>query len=97
MKHRTPRSGKRTPETSEIAALRIKLKGRDNAPMTMSEWRETVLQAVRELLKYETGYRIKSADIYIRVIDENGTQVRINEKNELTLYSYKAAADEHGI
>lgn len=97
MKKRTPGSRKHTPEVTETAALRIKLKGRDNAPLTMSEWRETLLQAARELLQYETGYRIKSADIYIRMIDENGTQVRINEKNELTLYSYKAAADEHGI
>lgn len=97
MANRTPRSGKRTTGTSETTALRIKLKGRDNAPLTMSEWRETLLEAARQLLPYENGYRIKSADIYIRMVDENGTEVRINQKNELTLYSYKTAADEHGI
>jgi len=97
MKPRIPRKPKRSAEQPETAALRIKLKGRDNAPLTIGEWRETLLQAARELAQYEPGYRVKSADIYIRLVDENGTQVRINDKNELTLYPYKTAADEHGI
>ena len=32
-----------------------------------------------------------------RIVDENGTQVRINATNEITIYPYKAAADEHGV
>jgi hypothetical protein len=97
MKPRIPRQPKRSAGPPETATLRIKLKGRDNAPLTIGEWRETLLQAARELAQYEPDYRVKSADIYIRMVDENGTQVRINDKNELTLYPYKSAADEHGI
>jgi hypothetical protein len=97
MANRTPRNGTRSKLGDESAALRIKLRGRDNAPLAMNEWRETLLEAARILSEYELGYRIKSADIYIRMVDQNGTQVRINDKNELTIYSYKAAADEHGL
>lgn len=51
----------------------------------------------RQIAQYEPDYRIKTADIYLRIVDENGTQVRINAKNEITIYPYKTAADEHGL
>lgn len=73
------------------------MKGRDNAPLTMPELRETVLEALLALKEYEPGYRAKSATLYLPMVDENGTQVRINDANELTFYPYRAAADEHGI
>jgi hypothetical protein len=73
------------------------MKGRDNAPVTMPELRETVLEALLALKAYEPGYRAKSATLYLPMLDENGTQVRINDANELTIYPYKTAADEHGI
>jgi hypothetical protein len=34
---------------------------------------------------------------YLTMIDENGEPVRINDANELTIYSYKTAAEEHGL
>jgi hypothetical protein len=31
------------------------------------------------------------------MIDDDGTPVRINDANELTVYPYKSAAEEHGV
>jgi|GEM_PF-1348324 len=81
----------------ENTSLKIKVRGRDNAPLTMQELREALLEASRELSQYEQGYRAKFATIYLTLVDENGEPVRINRANELTIYSYKAAADEHGL
>lgn len=83
--------------TGENAALKIRLRGKDNAPLTMQELREGLLEAARELKEYEPGYRAKFATIYLTMIDENGEPVRINDANELTIYPYKTAADEHGV
>lgn len=73
------------------------MRGRDNAPLSIQEWRDALFEAARQIAQYEPDYRIKSADIYLRMVDENGTEVRINAKNEITIYPYKAAADEHDI
>ncbi|EGE59903.1 hypothetical protein RHECNPAF_178004 [Rhizobium etli CNPAF512] len=63
----------------------------------MQELRECMLEAMLRLKEYEKDYRAKFATIYLTVINENGEPVRINNANELTIYSYKAAADEHGV
>jgi hypothetical protein len=94
---RSPRGDKGKTAVTRTDALRIKLRGRDNAPLSISEWRDALFEAARELGQYEPDYRIKSADIYLRIVDENGTEVRINAKNEITIYPYKTAADEHGV
>lgn len=73
------------------------MRGRDNAPLSIQEWRDALFEAARHIAQYEPDYRIKSADIYLRMVDENGTEVRINAKNEITIYPYKAAADDHGL
>jgi hypothetical protein len=65
--------------------------------MTMQEMREGLLEAARELKKYEAGYRAKFATIYLTMIDEHGDPVRVNDANEIVIYPYKAAADEHDV
>jgi hypothetical protein len=94
---RTPRGGKDRTASGDNSSLKIMLKGRDNAPLSMRELRETALDALLKLAEYETGYRAKSATLYVTMVDENGTVVRINRANELTIYAYKAAAEEHGL
>lgn len=54
----------------------------------------------REARRLQEGAWLPGAiydGIYLRIVDENGTQVRINAKNEIAIYPYKAAADEHGV
>jgi hypothetical protein len=94
---RAPRGDKGKTAATKTDALRIKVRGRDNAPLSIPEWRDALFEAARQIAQYEPDYRIKSADIYLRMVDENGTEVRINAKNEITIYPYKAAADEHGV
>lgn len=63
----------------------------------MRELREVLLEAALKLKDHEADYRVRSATIYLTVIDENGRPVRLNHANELTIYPYKAVADEHGL
>ncbi|NEJ60779.1 hypothetical protein GUK21_31900 [Rhizobium leguminosarum] len=94
----TKRGGRKAsaPKDDNVA-LKIKLRGQDNVPMTIPELREVLLEAARELKQYETDYRAKFATIYLTLVNENGEPVRINQSNELTIFSYRSAADDLGI
>lgn len=63
----------------------------------MAELREGLIDAARKMQEYEAGYRAKFATIYLTVVDRDGQPVRINDRNELTIYPYRSAADEHGV
>lgn len=78
-------------------ALKIRFRGKDNAPLSMAELREALLEAARELQVYEDGYRAKFATLYLTMVDADGAPVRINKDNELTIYPYRSAADDHGL
>jgi len=81
----------------ESSSLKIKIRGKDNTPLGMDELREGLIDAARKMQEYQSGYRAKFATIYLTVVDENGQPVRINDRNELTIYPYHSAADEHGV
>lgn len=97
MAFRGKSSGRKPPPGDQISSLKIKLKGRDNAPLSIAELQEGFLEAARQLGQYQTGYRAKSAAIYLTLVDDDGEPVRINEANELTIYPYKTAAEEFGV
>lgn len=78
------------------SAFRIKLRGKDNAPLSMRELREGLLEAARKLERYEAGYRAKWVTVYLTMVDEDGRPVRFDPAGEWTIYPYKSAADEHG-
>ncbi len=63
----------------------------------MQQLCEGLLEAARQLKEYEPGYRAKFATIYLTMVDEDGTPVRINDANELTIFPYRSAAEEHGV
>ncbi len=77
------------------AAFKIKLRGKDGAPLSMAELRQGLFDIAHRLAPFD-GYRFKWVTVYLTMIDENGQEVRINRKGEWTLYPYKSAADEHG-
>jgi len=89
--------GKRGPPGDHPSTLKIRIKGKDNAPLTIGQLREGLLEAARLLAEYEPGYRVKSAGIYLTLVDEVGDPVRINSANEMTIYPYKTAAEEFGV
>jgi hypothetical protein len=98
MKLRFPRDGRRSrPPKKSGTALKIRLCGKDDAPLTMRELREGLLEAARQLKDYEAMYRAKSITLYLTLIDEDGRPIRINDSSELTIRAYKAAADELGV
>ena len=98
MDRRIKRGGKKPySNKDDSSALKIKLRGRDNAALSMAELREGLLEAARSLQSYEKDYRAKYATIYLTMIDGNGEPVRINDANELTIYPYRTAADDHGL
>lgn len=98
MKPRSNGKGRKPgPPKDDSPALKIKVRGKDNAALTMQQLREGLIEAARQLKEYETGYRAKSATIYLTMVDEDGTPVRINDANELTIFPYKSAAEEHGV
>lgn len=76
-------------------SFKIKLRGQDNAPLSMTEMRQGLYEIVHKLARYE-AYRAKWVTLYLTLVDENGSEVRINGKGEWTIYPYKSAADEQG-
>lgn len=91
-KKRSGKAGK-----NDSTAFKIKLRGKDNAPLSMQQLRQGLYDAARRLERYEGNYRAKWATIYLTMVDENGEEVQIDAAGEWTLYPYKSAAEEHGI
>ena len=77
-------------------SFKIKLRGKDNAPLSMQELRQGLYDIARKMEQYK-DYRAKWVSVYFTLIDEDGNEVRINKKGEWTLYPYRSAADEHGV
>lgn len=77
-------------------AFKIKLRGKDGAPLSMSELRQGLYDIAHRLAPY-ADHRVKWVTVYLTMVNENGEEVRINRKGEWTLHPYKSAADEHGV
>lgn len=98
-----PRKSRTSPPRKSGAAataerqtgFKIKLRGKDNAPLSMAELRQGFYDIVRKLKRYETC-RAKWVTVYLTLVDDDGQEVRINEKGEWTIYPYRSAADEKG-
>jgi hypothetical protein len=100
MKIRPPRV--RRPKKAKAAsksdsnAFKVKIRGKDNTPLSMADLQQGLYETARKLKPFEEKYRIKWATLFLTVIDENGNEVRLNDKGEWVIYPYKSAADEHG-
>lgn len=93
----TTRARRRKPPTDNLSnGLKVKLRGKDDQPLTMTELRQLFYQLSLKLAEYEPDYRAKFATLYLTLVDENGVPVRINDSNELTMFPYKSAAEELG-
>jgi hypothetical protein len=84
------------PPSGGIEPLKIKLRGKDNAPLSMKELQQGLYEAARQLKEHASHHRAKWATLYLSVVDEDGNEVQLNAKNELVIYPYKCAADEYG-
>ncbi|MEQ9642042.1 MAG: hypothetical protein RIM84_18610 [Alphaproteobacteria bacterium] len=79
----------------ESTAFKIKLRGKDGAPLSMDELRQGFYEIARKLAPL-TACRAKWVTVYMTMVDEDGREVRIDEKGEWTIYPYRCAADDHG-
>jgi hypothetical protein len=95
--HSKGKGRKTGPPKYETPALKVRLRGKDNSALSMQQLGEGLLEAAGLLKQYEDGYRIKSATLYLTMVDEHGMPVRINKTNELTIYPYQSAAEEHKL
>lgn len=87
-------STRRRPPSNFTEPLKIKLSGKDDAPLSMAQLRDGLYEAVRRLLPYENNYRVKRVALYLTVIDETGTSVQIEHSGEWTIFPYQCAADD---
>lgn len=76
--------------------FKVKLRGRDGAPMSMPEMRDGLYEIARRLQPFQDGYRVKYATLYLTVVDADGNEVLLSREGEWTIYPYKCAADEFG-
>jgi hypothetical protein len=91
------RTTKRAPRTKkpDSEAFKIKLRGKDNAPLSMADVQEGLYESIRKLRPHE-NLRAKWVTVYMTLIDEDGKQVHPDPSGEWEIYPYKCAADEHG-
>ena len=92
-----PKISKRAPRKEKPAStsLKIKLRGKDGAPLSMQDLQQGLYDIACKLKPYE-DCRAKWATLYLTMVDEHGEEVVIDAKGEWTLYPYDSAADEHG-
>lgn len=67
--------------------------GRDGAPITIPELKDTLYEALRFLEPHSTSHRIKRASLYLTTIDEHGTLSSLCFDHEITLRPYDCAAE----
>ena len=72
--------------------LRVRIRGRDDAPLSMTDMRQGVFELARRLDEYG-DYRIKAASLYLTVIDAHGDEVTISKSGEWSIFPYECAAD----
>ena len=86
------KDGTLTPSKS----LKVKLRGRDGAPLRADELQQGFYELGRKLADFG-DVRFKWATVYLTAIDENGQEIRLDKSGEWTLHPYVSAADENGL
>jgi hypothetical protein len=89
--------GNRTSNRSsgDRAASKYKLRGKDDAWLSMREVQQGLIDIARDLGKFQ-DHRAKWATFFILMVDDDGKEVLIDPTGEKILYPYKSAADEFG-
>lgn len=97
LKKRTRSPAKKSaPPRATGEAFKVKIRGKDNAPLSVDDLTQGLYEAARRLKPHARTCRVKWATLYLTLVDEDGNEVRLNQKGEWVIYPYKSAADEHG-
>jgi len=95
-KIKRPVKGARPPKKTGGEPFKIRLRGKDNAPLAMKDIQQGLLEAIRRLRRHD-DLRAKWATLYISFIDEDGKEAVPDAQGEWEIYPYKCAAEEHGL
>lgn len=74
-------------------SLTIRMAGRDDAPLSVDELKETLYATIRLLEPFSSSHRIKRAALYLTSVDEHGALSSIGFEENITLRPYDCAAD----
>ena len=72
--------------------LRVRIRGRDDAPLSMTDMRQGLFELARRLDEH-SDYRIKAASFYLTVVDAHGDEVTLSRSGEWSIFPYECAAD----
>ncbi len=88
------KTGNRTSNRSsgDNAASKYKLRGKDDAWLPMREVQQGLIEIARDLGRFQ-DHRAKWATFFIRMVDDDGKEVRIDPTGKKILYPYKCAAN----
>lgn len=73
--------------------LKIRIRGRDDAPFSMNDLKEGMFETLRRLRPYGR-YRVKRATFDLVIIDEHGEEVSLTKSGEWSVFPYECAADK---
>ena len=90
------RSNGRAGRNTKDSVLKVRIRGRDDAPLSMLDLKQGLYELARKLESYG-DYRARRATLYLNIVDDKGQDVRLNKSGELNIFPYPCAADEHGV
>ena len=77
------------------ATLKVRIRGRDDAPLSMPDLKQGLYELARRLEEHG-AYRARRATLYLNIVDDKGQDVRLTPSGEMSIFAYPCAADEHG-
>ena len=70
----------------------MRIRGKDDAPLRMSDFKQGLFELARRLEPF-AEYRIKSANLYLAVVNERGDEVSLAPTGPWSIFPYECAAD----
>jgi hypothetical protein len=74
-------------------SLKVRIRGRDGSPLRMNDFKQGLFELARRLESY-AEYRIKSANLYLTIVDERGDEVSPARTGQWSIFPYECAADQ---
>ena len=70
----------------------MRIRGRDDGPLCMRDFKQGLFELARRLEPY-AEYRIKSASLYLTVVDQRFEEVSLARTGQWSIFPYECAAD----
>lgn len=71
----------------------IRMSGKDDAPLTIEQFKDTLFDTARLLLPYHLTHRIKRAALYLTIVDMDGSPSSMTFDQDITIRPYECAAE----